>query len=157
MQFRQAKPRPQPPSATQRVEAHLLNGLLQNPDVYYRVNGKLREVAGEDEQLRAELLTPLGGMDFAHEQYRALMELFLQSLAQDEQDVAEYMENHATDDLADDLDAVRHNQMEAPLKDPSRVSKRDLEHVMKRIQRAGLVVDEQQDCIAQAYGCAAAG
>lgn len=40
--------------------------------------------------------------------------------------------------------------MEAPLKDPSRVSKRDLEHVMKRIQRAGLVVDEQQDCIAQA-------
>ncbi len=149
---RPAKPtRPaKPPTPATRSEAHLLNQLLQHPEVYYRVNGKLHEAAHGDEQLINGAMRALGVADFDHTGLRALMDLFLQSLNQDEMDTVDYVIAHAGDELRDELELVLTNSLEAKLGDTAAVAPGDLRRVLEKIQRSGVMMDPTRDLMAQA-------
>ena len=153
LEFRKAKATPRrtlPPDAHTQVEASVLNGLLHEPAVYYRVNGKLRELATGDIQLSEGPLAPFGTADFRSTGLRGLMEVFQHALQQDEQDVLAYIEEQCEDALTDELALAQRDQLKAVLQDVGRVSKGDLQHVEKRIQRAGMIIDQQSDVIVRA-------
>lgn len=137
-------------AADGRAEAHLLNGLLENPDAYYLMNGKLREVAAGDEKMLRGPLAPFSGQDFSRTGLRALMELFLEALEQDDYDVPEYIALYVDESLKEEMALVAENRLLAKLQDPVAVAQGDLERVIQKIQRAGLIIDERNDLISQA-------
>ncbi len=67
-----------------RWELDCLRGLMEQPDLFYQINRKLRELAGSDESLRWGPLEDFGPADFSQGDLRALMEVFIESLAQDD-------------------------------------------------------------------------
>ncbi len=75
------------------IESYCLSLLLRKPDRLYQVNRKLRELAGNDEQLLQGPLQELSAEDFTHSQYRVLMAQLLDSIAQDDLDPHDYLAN----------------------------------------------------------------
>jgi DNA primase len=152
-QAQPAPPRPAPPhpaNADTRLEAHLLHGLLNHPNAYYRINGKLREVAADNPHLMQSALAPLGLQDFSRTDMRVLMSTFVAALEQDDLEVVAYMLVYTDEALHPSLEMALQDQMQAKLDDPTAVAQGDLERVMNRIQRAGVMIDPQIDIIAQA-------
>jgi DNA primase len=141
----------QPMSADTRLETHLLHRLIQKADVYYEVNGRLREVAGGDELLIKTAMAPLSPADFSHTGLRALMDLFVQALGQDDMDIEDYILAHADGVLHDELHAVLSNQFDSKLNDTSAVAPGDRDRILEKIQRSGVVMDPIRDMIAQAF------
>ena len=81
-----------PTSALSRAaEAYCLGALLQDPNMLFLVNRKLRELAGDDEALLAGPLGELGADDFTRSQYRALMAHLQAAVAQDDQEPLAYL------------------------------------------------------------------
>ncbi|MEM6284504.1 MAG: toprim domain-containing protein, partial [Chloroflexota bacterium] len=147
----QAKPaaRRAPLTNDAKVEAHLLHGLIHHPDVYYRVNGKLHEVLLTDETL-APALAAFGADDFSRTELRELMALYLQALEQDDMDIRAYILTYTDDALTAELEMVLEDRMQAIMHDEKRVARGDLERVLEKIQRTGVIVDPRSDLIARA-------
>jgi hypothetical protein len=115
------------------------------------VNGRLREVAGGDELLIKTAMAPLSPADFSHTGLRALMDLFVQALGQDDMDIEDYILAHADGVLHDELHAVLSNQFDSKLNDTSAVAPGDRDRILEKIQRSGVVMDPIRDMIAQAF------
>lgn len=81
---------PIPPSATARVEAHLLSILLRRPDLLYRLDRALQEVS----------LNRLSAEDFGYTDHQVLFRLVRQSLEQDAEDPDRYLQARLPEALA---------------------------------------------------------
>ena len=96
-------PRPAPPSRPKREvarwEADCLSGLLQDPDLLYQINRKLRELAGTDLTLLNGPLADFGVDDFSHSDYQILVQTFMVALDQDELAPLDYLREQLDDML----------------------------------------------------------
>ncbi|MFZ4814415.1 MAG: DNA primase [Phototrophicaceae bacterium] len=135
-------------TAQWQAEAHLLLNLLDIPNLYYKINGKLRELGVQQPEL-AGVLTPLRGEDFTHTGMRGLLALFIESLYQDDLPVSDYVAASASGDLQDALTFVMVNALTVKLKDPSKVGQRDLMQVHDQIRRSGGGAKPEHDIVAQ--------
>ncbi len=141
----------QPPQVSQMLlfEARVLHGLIDNPQLYYQLNGRLREVA------RANDIEPKGAFgalctdDFYQTDVRELMVVFLHALQQDDADVRDYMLAQTEPELYPVLEMALDDPMRARMENPQKVSARDVDQITRRIRRSGSVVDEHSDLIAQ--------
>jgi DNA primase len=84
--------KPEPLTPERELEANCLRMLFQAPQMYYQINRKLRSLANFDEILLKNQFAELTDDDFLANEYRALMRLFLDGLAQQEQDLHEYLQ-----------------------------------------------------------------
>lgn len=114
------------------AEAYCLGALLKNPNMLYRVNRKLRELAAEDEAMLAGPLCELGADDFTQSQYRALMSHFQAAMTQDDQEPLEYLGDAVEADLRAEYQALL-------VEDPVKMSRRirgnfqvDLNDIVRR-------------------------
>ncbi len=84
----------EPPPPPDLPEAHTLRLLCRNPDVYYQINRKFRELAMNDMQLESGPLCDLGTADFSHADYRRIMEVFTGAISQHDMEIEEYLREH---------------------------------------------------------------
>ncbi|MBK9748712.1 MAG: hypothetical protein IPO91_18315 [Chloroflexi bacterium] len=91
------------------LELDCLRILFTQPDLYYHVNRKFRELAGDNPLLQATL-SDLSSEDFTRTAYRTLMQLFMVAVAQDEMDFAAYVRTHLPSELFDELNSVLADQ-----------------------------------------------
>jgi DNA primase len=102
------------------IEPYCMGLLLKNPNQLYLVNRKLRELAGDDDELLRGPLCELGVEDFTQSLCRMLMAHLQEAMAQDDTEPLAY--------LGSSLDAAVQSELEALLIDtPEAVS-----HSMKR-------------------------
>ena len=73
-------------------ERYCLRMLIRFPDMYYQVNRKFRELAGESERLQKGALADFNRMDFTRTDYQLLMDLFEGAIQQQDQDLLDYLE-----------------------------------------------------------------
>lgn len=73
------------------IEPYCLSLLLRNPDLLSLVNRKLRELAGNDENLLNGPLCDLCVEDFTGSQFRILMAHLQEAMSQDEQEPLDYI------------------------------------------------------------------
>ncbi len=73
------------------IEPYCLSLLLRNPDLLSQVNRKLRELAGNDENLLNGPLCDLCVEDFTGSQFRILMARLQEAMTQDEQEPLDYI------------------------------------------------------------------
>lgn len=93
-------------------EEYCLRILFEHPDLYYQVNRKLRELAGDN---RALLDGPLGewcAEDFSQSDCRALMQAFREALMQDDLEPLDYLRATLDATLAQQLDALMVHELD---------------------------------------------
>lgn len=73
------------------IEPYCLSLLLRNPDLLSKVNRKLRELAGNDENLLNGPLCDLCVEDFTGSQFRIMMARLQEAMTQDEQEPLDYI------------------------------------------------------------------
>lgn len=76
----------------QQIEAHFLSKLFQSPNTYYQINRKLRSLANFDEILLENQFAEFTADDFLATDYQMLMRLFIDALAQQDQEPHEYLQ-----------------------------------------------------------------
>ena len=86
--------------AVAEAERHCLRILIRQPDAFYAVNRKLRELARGQRDLASGPLADWDGEDFNHSEYRALMNLFKLGLEQDEFELYDFLREQAGAALA---------------------------------------------------------
>lgn len=97
---RQAAPvvlRPLPQNA--RREAYLLERLLEQPDLFYHVNRKLRELAADNLRLAEGPLCDFSADDLNTFNYQTLMRLFIAALDQHQQDLMTFLRENLPEDI----------------------------------------------------------
>ena len=101
------------PRADEKIPLELdcLHILFTQPDLYYHINRKFRELAG-DHPLLQSTLSDFSADDFTRTAYRALMDTFMVAVAQDEMDFASYVRTHLAPELFEELDAILADQWE---------------------------------------------
>jgi DNA primase len=82
---------PSPERDGRAAEAYGLRLLIQYPEAYYQINRRLRELAGDDAALRQGPLCDLDVDDFTRRDCRALAQMFISAVQQDEMDVLEFL------------------------------------------------------------------
>jgi len=106
-----------PKISTERsLEAHCLQMLFREPQVYYQINRKLRSLANHDEILLKDQLSQLLPRDFLANDYQVLMRLFIEALEQQDYEAHEYLQANITPSLKDTLDQLMKNDVSAELK-----------------------------------------
>jgi hypothetical protein len=129
------------------LERYCLRILFAQPELFYHVNRKFRELSGENEELAQGPLSDLCAEDFTYNTYQALMLVFEEALAQDDMEPLEYLERQLTSELVaevqdifrDDFDEMR------PLLRNGLAA--DLTMVQKQSERSTSTVDIQVELI----------
>jgi len=80
-----------PSTQLRAIEPYCLSLLLRNPDLLSQVNRKLRELAGNDENLLNGPLCDLCVEDFTGSQFRILMAHLQEAMSQDEKEPLDYI------------------------------------------------------------------
>lgn len=95
------------------VERHCLQTLWYNPELYYQVNRKFRELADNDRNLLQGPLADFEPDDFSRDTHRALMRVFQSALEQDNMEPLDFARTqlepsllHALEDLLEEDEAV---------------------------------------------------
>jgi DNA primase len=105
-----------PPSAPvlrdSLLERDCLRLLLQQPDLIYIVNRKLRELANGDEMLLAGALNDLNLDDFSRTEYQMLASVFGAALEQDELEPLDYVRHHLDEVLLAELEGILTSDLE---------------------------------------------
>ena len=83
--------RTMPETHHRAIEPYCLSLLLKNPDLLYKVNRKLRELAGNDANLLNGPLCDFCVEDFSQSQYRILMAHLQEAMAQDDREPLDYV------------------------------------------------------------------
>ena len=148
----QPPPQPTPFVIQDRaLEGYCLSLLMKNPNLLYQANRKLRELAGNDEQLLQGPLCDLGVDDFSQSQYRSLMVCFQESISQDDMEPLDYVRAIIEPELLPDFDALLQEDTESI---SSRIQNRhtaDLHDIVKSMTKVGrLRVDAQEELISKA-------
>ena len=147
-----AEPAPAIGSGLKRaLEPYCLGLLLRDPNLLYLVNRKLRELAGDDDDLLRGPLCALGVDDFTESQYRMLMAHLQESMAQDDREPLEHLESMVDADLQLEYQALL---LEAP-EEVSRSIRRnfqvDLNDIFRRRpSRTGPRSSERDELISRA-------
>ncbi|HLU09589.1 MAG TPA: DNA primase [Oceanobacillus sp.] len=134
-------------SSKPKLERYCLRILFSQPELFYHVNRRFRELCGDNEELVQGPLSDLCAEDFTYSAYQALMMVFEEALAQDDMEPLEYLEQQLTPELLaevedifrDDLDDMRpllRNGLSA-----------DLAMVRKQGERSASVIDIQMELI----------
>lgn len=87
-------PRRESKADDDKLESYCLRMLLIWPETYYQINRKLRELADDDSALGAGPLSDLGVADFTRGDCRALMQMFIFAVRQDEKEVLEFLRDN---------------------------------------------------------------
>ncbi len=95
------------------AEAYCLGMLLKNPHLLALVNRKLRELAGDDDELLRGPLRELCAEDFSQIHYRALMTHLQDSMAQDDMEPVQYLYRVIETELAAEFEALLVDEPEA--------------------------------------------
>ena len=90
-------------SASRATEAYCLRMLMLDPTTLAHVNRKLRELAGENQQLLRGALGELCVEDFSQGDYRVLLDALQSALNQDEFEPLDYLQNRLDESLLDEL------------------------------------------------------
>jgi DNA primase len=88
------------------LEGHCLRLLLLRPELFYHVNRKFRELAGEDTTLSQGPLRDLTADDFSRSEYRVLMEVFKAALEQDDMEPLDFVRAQLDPGLRDTMEAI---------------------------------------------------
>ena len=101
-------PRVNPPRSYTgaRWEADCLRALVLHPDVLFRINRRLRELAAQDEALRGGPLRAFEPEDFTDADHRAIMIALQAAVSQDDTDPLEYLRRDLDEGLRAALDAL---------------------------------------------------
>lgn len=87
-------------------EAYCLRMLLEYPELYYSINRKFRELAGDNPMLLAGPLGDLCAEDFSRDSYRAIIQMFKAALAQDEAEPLDFLRAQMDVTMMRELDAL---------------------------------------------------
>ena len=124
------------------IEPYCLRILLKNPNLLYKVNRKLRELAGADSGLRQGPLGDLNESDFTHSQYRILMANLLEAMTQDDQEPLDYLISVVEGALSADLRALLNDDVQVVTSRIQGAYSVDLSDIIKRRRPRGTVADE---------------
>jgi len=94
------------------VEVYCLRILFQRPDLYYQVNRKLRELAGDNRTLLAGPLGEWCAEDFSQSDCRALMQAFKEAMVQDDMEPLDYVRARFDSSLVQQLDALMVHELD---------------------------------------------
>nr|MCU0465935.1 toprim domain-containing protein [Anaerolineae bacterium] len=103
---REALP-PTPAAGELALEQHCLSMLVEDPQLLYQMNRRLRQLANNNPVLLAGPLAEFGAEDFDDAGLRALWPLLFESLAQDDLDPSRYLLQAADGSVRVVLDALR--------------------------------------------------
>lgn len=147
-----APPRPAPIiNRKHAMEGYCLRLLLQNPNLLYHINRKLRELAGNNSDLMTGPLRDLSVDDFSQSQYRVLMQRFEESIAQDEMEPIDYLRGHLEEELLPDFEELLRQETEAVSGRLKNRLRGDFEDIVKHMTRHGkLDYDVQSELIGKA-------
>lgn len=133
------------------IEPYCISLLLKNPNLLYMVNRKLRELAGDDDDLLRGPLCELGVEDFTQSQYRLLMAHLQESMAQDDREPLEHLGSALYADLRSEFEALLIEAPEAVSQSIRRNFQVDLNDILSKrsfLARAGF--SEQDEMIGRA-------
>lgn len=120
------------PSDYRASEPYCLSLLLRNPDLLAKVNRKLRELAGNNEDLLQGPLSDLSVEDFSQSQFRIVMACLQEALSQDELEPLEYIGAALERELQLEYQSLL-SEEPAPLRSLSNgVYKADLQDIFRR-------------------------
>ena len=137
--------------STRAIEPYCISLLLKNPNLLYMVNRKLRELAGDDDELLRGPLCELGAEDFTQSQYRMLMAHLQESMAQDDIEPLEHLGSALDANLRSEFQALLVEAPEAVSQSMRRNFQVDLNDIFRRrsiVARAGY--SEQDELIGRA-------
>jgi len=133
------------------MEAYCLHLLMLNPSLWYQVNRKLRELAGNDERLLKGPLCDLGVDDFSQSQYRMLMQYFQESMSQDDMEPLDYVRATIDEELSSDFDALLKAETDTIAHRLGHRHTGDLHDIVKTMNKYGrFQVDAQQELLNKA-------
>jgi DNA primase len=95
------------------TERFCLKVLFTYPHMLYDVNRRLRELAGDETELTEWVLAELSPDDFTRDTYRALMNLFMEAMSQDERPPIDYMNVALPDALYDEAERIMRDEWTA--------------------------------------------
>lgn len=120
------------PGVKRALEPYCLSLLLRDPNLLYLVNRKLRELAGDDDDLLRGPLCALGVEDFTQSQYRMLMAHLQDSVAQSDREPLEHLESKVGADLQLEYKALLVEAPEAVARSIRRNFQVDLNDIFRR-------------------------
>ncbi len=123
------------------AETECLRLLFQSPELMYQVNRKFRELAGEDEPLHLGPLCELSPDDFSQREYRELLKMLYEGLAQEDLDLMTFIQMKLDPVLLDELDSILRAD-----------ARRIRERVMYRFNGDQAVIFEHQEHRRSGYG-----
>jgi DNA primase len=141
---------PVPSVSKPKLERYCLRILFERPELFYHVNRKFRELAGDDAYLADGPLNELCAEDFTDSAYQALMRTFQEALVQDEMDANQYFEQHLTPDLIAELHDIFRDDLEEMRPVLRNGLSADLPIIQKQSERINGVVDLELELIAKA-------
>ncbi len=124
------------------IEPFCLSLLLKNPNLLYKVNRKLRELAGADSNLRHGPLGDLNENDFTHSKYRILMTYLLEAMTQDDQEPLEYLVSIVDGELSADLSALLSDDAQVVSSRMRGAYLVDMSDIIERRRSRGAVANE---------------
>ena len=116
------------------AEAYCLGMLLKNPHLLALVNRKLRELAGDDDELLRGPLRELCAEDFSQIHYRALMTHLQNSMAQDDLEPVQYLYQVIEAELAAEFKALLVDEPEAVSQTMKRIFQVDFDDIWRGSQ-----------------------
>ena len=132
----------QPPAVSKpKLERYCLRILFAQPDLFYHVNRKFRELAGDNDDLMRGPLGDFGSDDFTHSTYQALMRIFEEALAQDAMDAIEYINAQLTPELIEEINDIFLDDIEEMRPVLRHGLSADLTVAQKHQERHGAVLD----------------
>lgn len=126
------------------AEAFCLRLLFQQPELYYHVNRKFRELAGEDSSLSRGPLADLCADDFSRSDYRALMLTFQAAMSQHEQEPLAFVRLQLPADLAQTVDVILAEEVEGVRSRLLHRQSADLAAAHKQLSRLTGVAGEEE-------------
>ncbi len=94
------------------TEEYCLRILFAHPDLYYQVNRKLRELAGDNRKLLEGPLGELCAEDFSQSDCRALMQAFREAMTQDDMETFDFLRTMLDSSLAEQLDKLMVHELD---------------------------------------------
>jgi DNA primase len=105
---------PKPTLAKKQIttEEYCLRILFAHPDLYYQVNRKLRELAGNNRKLIEGPLGEWCAEDFSQSDCRALMQAFREAMTQDDMETLDFLRSTLDSSLAQQLDKLMVHELD---------------------------------------------
>lgn len=94
------------PPREDSLEIHCLRILFLNPKLYYDINRKFRELAGDNQTLLEGPLCDLCHDDFIRTEHRVLIDCFIDAAQQDDLEMLEFLERNLEDVFQNQLEVL---------------------------------------------------